>query len=247
MLLTALVAPAHGEVERKRDLIVSFGGSISPPLLPRSGRAGVTVGVDARVRTADGRLPPALQRITLDINANGVLTHAGLPSCPIARLQPISTQDALRACGEALVGRGEAGGAILLPEQKPIPFEGRVVAFNGTLANGRRAILAHLYTTTPFPLTFVLPFTIQRTAGTFGTRLVGLVPKNIRERTHVTRLSLRLGRSYEVGGRGRSYLSAGCPAPKGFTTATFPLLRASYGFDDGTTLSSVLIRTCHTR
>jgi hypothetical protein len=63
----------------------------------------------------------------------------------------------------------------------------------------------------------------------------------------VTSFSLHLRRIYEFGGRRRSYLSAGCPAPEGFPGATFPLVRASYSFDGGIRLSSVLVRTCHAR
>jgi hypothetical protein len=55
---------------------------------------------------------------------------------------------------------------------------------------------------------------------------------------------LRLNRRFSYRGKRRSYLSAGCPAPAGFSGASFPLVRASFGFAHGTTLTSVLTRTC---
>jgi hypothetical protein len=133
-----------------------------------------------------------------------------------------------------------------LPEQKPAQFSGPVVAFNGLMPDGSPAVLAHLYLPRPVPISFVLAFRLTRGHGTFGTRLVATVPAQTRRSAHITAFSLRLHRLFESGGRRRSYLSAGCPAPTGFTSATFPLLRASYTFVDEKTVSDTLVRTCRT-
>jgi hypothetical protein len=249
LLLAAGIAaaPAAAEVVQKGDLVVSFEGSISPRTLPRTGTIPVGVTVAARVRQTDHRLPPSLRQITLQINRNGVLDRRGLPSCPIGRLQATDSTDALAACGPAQVGTGRVGGLVAIPEQPPLPFLSRVLAFNGRLGDGRPAILAHLYTPQPLPLTFVLAFAIKRTPGTFGTRLVATVPKRTRRLTHITSFRLRLRRTYRGAGERRSYLSAGCPAPPGFPGVTFPLLRASYRFDGGPPLATTLVRTCHAR
>jgi hypothetical protein len=50
-----------------------------------------------------------------------------------------------------------------------------------------------------------------------------------------------------VAGERRSYLSAGCPAPVGFASASFPLVRTSYGFVGEKTVSDTLVRTCRVR
>jgi hypothetical protein len=163
------------------------------------------------------------------------------------RLRASSTAAALEACRGALVGEGKVGGVLVLPEQAPTPFGGRVVAFNGTLPDGRPGILAHLYTTRPAPLTFVLAFSIGRAHGTFGTRLVATVPPKTRRTAHITSFTLRLHRTYTTDGERRSYLSAGCPAPAGFPSATFPLVRTSYGFEGEKTVSDTLVRTCQVR
>jgi hypothetical protein len=246
--LTALsISSAAGEVVQKDGLIVSFAGSISPRSLPRAGKAPVGVNVGGRVRTASRGLPPSLRRISLEINRNGVLYKRGLATCTAPRLQASGSAQALAACGAARVGYGRVGGLVVIPEQPPFRFQGRVLAFNGRLRNGRPAILAHLYSANPIPLTFVLAFTIERTPGRFGTRLVAVVPRRTRRLTHITSFSLHLRRTYEFGGRRRSYLSAGCPAPDGFPGATFPLVRASYRFDGGPNISSTLVRTCRAR
>lgn len=246
-LVLILVVPAGAEVAREHGLIVSFAGKVTPRALPRSGTAPVGVTVGGSVRTADRRLVPSLRRISLEINRNGVLDSRGLPTCDAAQIQPASTAQALAACGPARVGSGRVRGQVVIPGQPPFPFRGAVVAFNARGDGGQRQILAHLYSKTPIALTFVLTFSVQRIPGTYGTRLVAVVPKQTRRIAHVTSFSLRLSRRYEFDGRPHSYLSAGCPAPAGFPGTTFPLARASYTFDGGTRVSSVLVRTCHAR
>ncbi|MGV1048373.1 MAG: hypothetical protein ACOYD4_07610 [Solirubrobacterales bacterium] len=241
------IAPAGAEVAREHGLIVSFGGKVTPHVLPRSGTAPVGVTVGGRIRTADRRLVPSLRRISIEINSNGVLDSRGLPTCRAAQIEPSSTGQALAACGGARVGRGRVSGQIVIKEQPPFPFKGSVVAFNARGDGGEPEILAHVYSRAPIAISFVLSFSVERISGTYGTRLVAVVPRQTRRVAHVTSLSLHLRRRYESGGRRRSYLSAGCPAPAGFPGATFPLVRARYSFDGGTSLSSVLVRSCHAR
>ncbi|MFT3864829.1 MAG: hypothetical protein QM729_11200 [Solirubrobacterales bacterium] len=242
-----LVGRAAGETVRQGALQVSFGGSVSPRVLPRTGTTPVSVEVRGRVRSLAGGPPPSLRRIAIEVNRIGVLDRRGLATCPLGRLRAASTADALRACHGALVGEGRAAGVIVLPEQAPTPFAGRVVAFNGTLPDGQPAILAHLFSDVPAPLTFVLAFSLGRAHGAFGTRLVATVPRRTRRTAHVTSFALRLGRVFTVGGERRAYLSAGCPAPEGFPGVTFPLVRASYGFVDHEAVSDTLVRTCRVR
>jgi hypothetical protein len=246
-LTLVFVGPAAAEVAREHGLIVSFGGEVTPKVLPRVGTTPVGVTIGARVRTANRHLVPSLRRIAVEINSNGVLDRRGLPVCRAAQIQPSNSAQALRACGPARVGSGRLRGQIVIPEQPPFPFEGRVVAFNGRTASGRPAILAHVFSSSPLALAFVISFTVERLSGTYGIRLVAVVPRKTRQLAHVTSFSLRLQRRYTAAGRRHSFLSAGCPAPAGFPGATFPLVRAAYSFDGGTRLGSTLVRTCHAR
>jgi hypothetical protein len=241
----ALLAPgAGGETVRQGSLQVSFGGSVSPHLLPRVGTTPIAVTIRGHVRALTADPPPSLRRIAIEVNRLGVLERQGLPACPLRRLRASSTESALQQCRSALVGEGRVSGVLVLPEQTPTPFGGRVVAFNGTLPDGRPGILAHLYTSRPAPLTFVLAFAIGRAHGAFGTRLVATVPAKTRRTAHITAFTLRLHRDYTTDGERRSYLSAGCPAPEGFPSVTFPLVRTSYGFEGEKTVSDTLVRTC---
>ena len=63
----------------------------------------------------------------------------------------------------------------------------------------------------------------------------------------LTGLKMTLSRRYSYKGRSHSYISSGCPAPRGFPGAVFPLARTSFAFDGGTKLTSVFTSTCKVR
>jgi hypothetical protein len=63
----------------------------------------------------------------------------------------------------------------------------------------------------------------------------------------LTGLQMTLNRRYSAGGRRHSYISSGCPAPKGFPGAVFPLARTSFSFTGGKKLTSTLSSTCKAR
>jgi hypothetical protein len=58
---------------------------------------------------------------------------------------------------------------------------------------------------------------------------------------------MRLSRRFGYQGKQRSYVSAGCPAPKGFSQAPFPLARTTFAFEGGAELGTTLSDTCRVR
>ncbi|HET7591025.1 MAG TPA: hypothetical protein VFK14_12695 [Solirubrobacterales bacterium] len=242
----ALVAVVRAEVVQKGGVRVHLDGSIAPSKLPRSGSRGVRVAVETTIAAAKKDTPPQLQRIKLEINSHGHLNPAGLPRCTVQDIQPSTTQKAMQACGRALVGKGSFAANVLLGRQAPFPAAGPLYAFNGTY-HGHPAILAHVYGTEPVPTSFTLPFLIEPAHGSFGTALVASLPQATGGAGYVTRLALNLGRSFRSRGRSRSYVTAGCPAPKGLTSAIFPFARAVMTFRKGPTVVTTIDRTCRVR
>jgi hypothetical protein len=238
----ALGSLAQAEVVQRGNLRVSFDGDLSPKALPRSGMAPVKVAVAAKIASTSSDAPPQLRQISIAINRNGHFTPKGLPVCSMRDIQPSTTANALKACRSSLVGEGHFSAKVLLSQQAPFPSEGKVFAFNGTL-HGKPAIFAHVYGTTPVPISYTLPFVIQPAKGTYGTVLRASLPSVTGDSGYITGLSLILGRNFSSHGQRRSYLSAGCPAPAGFPGAVFPFARASFGFA-GRTVTSVLTRSC---
>lgn len=238
-----LVAGVGAEVVQQAGIRVHFDGGISPTKLSRSGSRGVRVAVETKISAPGRQSPPQLQRIKLEINSHGHLDPNGLRRCTVQEIQPSTTQKALEACGSSLVGRGTFAASVALGQQSPFPAAGPLYAFNGTY-HGQPAILAHVYGTDPVPTSFTLPFLIKPAHGTFGTALVASLPQATGGASYVTRLALKLGRTVRANGHTHSYLSASCPAPKGFNKAVFPFARTVMTFRHGPTISSTIDRTC---
>jgi hypothetical protein len=236
-------AIAHAEISQRGDLRVTFNGKLTPRRLPRLGTAPVKVSVGAKIADIHGDTPPQLRQIAIWINREGHFTRAGLPVCQLSQVQPSTTTDALKACRRSLVGQGSFSARVLLPEQAPFPSNGKVYAFNGFF-NGHPAILAHIYGTSPVPTSYTIPFAISHSRGIYGTVLRASFPPFTSEWGYVTGLQMTLGRSFSYKGHKRSYLSAGCPAPKGFPSAVFPFARANFAFAGRQTLISTLTRSC---
>jgi DNA-binding beta-propeller fold protein YncE len=238
---------AHSsELVQQGRLRVAFEAAFAPKALPRSGAAPIGVSVGAKISSADGGEPPQLRRISIALNREGRLDLTGLPVCHLREIEPATTANALAACRGALVGEGHFEAKVHLDSQSPFPSSGKLYAFNARL-HGRPAILAHVYGTDPVPTSYTLPFEIGKSKGTFGTTLRASLPRVTGSSGMVTGLSMELGRRFSYRGRRHSYLSAGCPAPKGFSGAPFPLAKAKLGFAGGKSLSKTLTRNCRVR
>lgn len=244
VLALAAGAPTAGaELVQQDEVRVAVTGELSPKRLPRHGTAPVSVTIGGRISPTGKGALPQLQAVSFAFNSAGRLYLRGLPRCRLGRIDPSTTQEALLACRSALVGEGQFSADVRFPEQSPFPSRGKVLAFNGVL-RGRPTIFAHIYGTEPVPTANVLPLRIERGKGTFSTRLEASLPQATGDWGYVTGLSLRLGRDFSSRGKSRSFLSAGCPAPKGFPGALFPLVKVSFAFAGGKTLRTTLIRNC---
>jgi hypothetical protein len=243
IVASALGGLAEGEVVQKDDVRVKFEGTLTPKALPRTGSAPVRVVVAAKVSALKESDPPRLRKISIAINSAGRFDPSALPVCSVSDIQPSTTRDALEACGDSLVGTGTFAAKILLPQQAAFPAEGKLYAFNGVF-HGRPAILAHVYGTEPVPTSYTLPFVLASKKGQLGTVLRASLADATGKSGYITELSLDLGGS-DLGDKA-PYLSAGCPAPKGFGAVEFPFARAIFDFN-GIKVSSTLTRNCKVR
>jgi hypothetical protein len=240
-------AAQTSEVVRQHGLRMRLKAKISPQALPRKGFAPIAFTVGGRIASVDGGSIPQLKTLRIDINRHGRIDYRGLPTCSVGRIDPASTSRALRACRAALVGEGRFWATIVLANQPSYPTQGRLLIFNGRL-HGRPALLGQIYSPHPFATSFVIPFAIEQQAhGQFGTALVAPLPGALGDWGYLTGIEMRLWRRYRHAGVQHSFLSAGCPAPSGFSRAAFPLMRARFSFADGRDLSSTVVRTCAAR
>jgi hypothetical protein len=233
-------------VIRRAGIKVSFEGKLAPKKLPRNRSAPVRVAVGAKIAAAEEKDPPQLRAIAIAINRYGHFDPTGLPICTERDIQPATNQNALKACRDSLVGVGSFSAKVLLSQQSPFPAEGKMYAFNGRI-HGRPAILAHVYGTNPVPTSFTFPFELRPQKGTYGTVLRANLPQATGNSGYITGLSMNLGRNFSYRGKRHSYLTASCPAPKGFSKAVFPLAHAGFFFKGGRRLGSTLVRSCGVR
>jgi hypothetical protein len=240
------VSLANAELVERGDLFVKFSGGIEPTKLPRYDHAPITVRVDGTVKTLSGDRPPALRFISIAINRGGRIETKGLPRCRRSEIEASTSNRALAACGDALVGTGRYKAGVSFPEQNTFPLQGRILAFNA-IVDGQRAILAHVYGNNPYPNSRIFVFHIHESGGTFGTVLTAALPKALNRNGYLKRIVLNLRRDFVYRGEKHSYLAAACGAPAGFTVGVFPFVRVGMTFADGRKLSSTLIRTCQVR
>src|SRR5260370_1329911 len=80
----------------------------------------------------------------------------------------------------------------------------------------------------PVPPSFPLPFEIVARRGDLGTVLTASLAGATGKAGYITELSLDLGKT--TSSAATPYISAGCPAPKGFGGAVFPFAKATFEF-----------------
>jgi hypothetical protein len=246
-LLALTAALASAEITQQGNLRVAVDGRLSPSTLPRSGAAPVAVSVAGKIATTDETTLPQLKKLAIEINRHGHLDPTGLPTCKIGLIRTASNGRALGACGPALVGEGKFFGTITLPGAAPYPIEGKLLVFNGT-EHGRPVLYGHIFSPHPFATSFVIAFQISNQGrGPYATTLTADLAKALGTQRNLTGIEMTLSRRYTYKGSRRSYVSAGCPAPKGFPGASYPLARTSFTFAGGTTLSTTLNRDCKAR
>jgi len=237
---------ASAEIFRTPPIQIAFHGNIAPRKLPRKGLAPVGVQMGAKISTVDGSTPPRLSKIKLDINSHGVVDSKGLATCPYGKLRNGSVRSARRACSDAEVGHGNATTRIGFRGQGEFAVNGPLVAFNARYKH-KKAIFAFVETTGRFHTTYTIKFLVKQTKGTFGTSLAADIPPIASGAGYISAFDLSLKRRYSLKGKRRSYVSASCPLPKGVGRASFPLVRSTYVFEDGTKVTGKLNRECRVR
>jgi DNA-binding beta-propeller fold protein YncE len=231
-------------IAQKGSLRLSVNGKLSPKRLPRKGSAPISVSVGWDMSTTDGTEVPKLKALSVDINRHGKVDATGLPTCPYDRIQPASSSRALTNCRSSLVGRGAFEASIALKGQEAYETKGKLLVFNGR-SHGREVLFGQIYSPRPFASSFVIIFKITKIAhGTYGTRLSATLPKALSSWGNLTGIQMTLSRRYAFAGEQRSYLSAGCPAPKGAGIASFKLARTEFAFGGGEKLAGAVAGSC---
>jgi hypothetical protein len=221
---------------------MSASAELDPQRLPRRTQGPASLRLGFTSAASNSSVIPQLGSLSFELSRNLELHAAGLRSCSYRALYVRATV-ARRRCAASLVGRGWVHSELLIHSEYSAVV-GRLNAYYeaGSGTTDPR-ILARVQTRGQMPVIYVLPFRIESEQGRFATRLI--VP----EMPHIhgilipgysfpygygriSSLSLTLERSFAFHGRGRSFVTASCPAPGETGKARFPLLRAELGYSD---------------
>ncbi len=248
LLAAALASATLASAERTQrgSLISALNGEISPLALPRDRPAPVSISLSGGLSTDDGSLLPRVDRLEIALAGRGDLFTKGLATCTRGALLNTKPAEARASCGAALVGHGTISAAALVPGQQAFDIEAQLLAFNARTARGEPEILLQAYSPTP-PISVVLPFQVRNRGGAFATALVADLPQALGPLPRFAGVSMTLGRRFDYRGKRRSYLSAACPAPAGFTAGFLTVAKARYTISDGSHISTEIVRSCRAR
>ena len=188
--------------------------------------------------TAANGVPIPAVHATIDFDRNAKLYTKGLATCNPAKLQNQSTETALRFCGKAKIGGGDA--VALLPVGPTVyNVEQTVTAFNGAPKGGKPVVILHTYGTTPIQVTLVLVGTVLNyNKEGFGPRLDLDIPLIAGGTGALKEFKVKIDKKWRFKGIKRSFLSAKCPNSKTLKT------RGKFTFRDGESLTAFSKQSC---
>ncbi len=249
------VGPAGGEA------VIGVSGEVAPARLPRSRKVPVALRLGFTSATPGTPTAPEITAVRMQVSRSIAFHTAGLPSCPTAELYSESS-NAGQVCAGSLVGYGTVISEVTLPGQAPVTIEGHLLAFYD-LGEGRPRILAQVTSAGAVPLTYVIPFTLEKGYGHTGAVLSVEHMQNIEGRCargrpncfaqtytykgiygHISKFELTLDRQFTHARKRVSVVSADCPAHRGSSSATFPLVKLSLAYARATTQSQVATSRC---
>ncbi len=205
----AAVASAVQTTLRAGNLIVTFGGSLSPKQLPKSKYVPVTANIFGKVKTSDGTHPSAFREVVVDVDKDLKVNVKGFPSCKAGQLEARDTKAAMKVCGNTVLGKGNAHVEIAFPEQKPILVNSPLTVFNGGEQGGKVKLLIHIFITVPAPTAVVTDVTITRKGS--GLHSVAKVPVVAGGSGSGMDFNFNLGKTYSYKGKKVGYFEARCP------------------------------------
>jgi hypothetical protein len=220
------------------DLELTVGGDVSPTTLPKTELAPIGLHAEGKLASLDGSPLPPLERIVLDSSRGGVVNAVGLPACSYDKLRATSTEAAVKACPEAIVGRGKAEVEVAFPEQAPFDAVGPIVFFNGGVRGGTTTIYAHAYVSVPAPTAVIV--TVKATKendGPYGLHTVATVPLIAGGAGAVKSFEVSIHRLFTYRGEKESFLEARCEEGRF-------LAKVEFALRDGDKLAGSVIRRC---
>jgi hypothetical protein len=224
------------------DLSIKVDGSTSPKLLPKRRMAPISFHGSASVATVDGSHIPAAQSTQLLVDRHIGIDTTGLPTCTPAQLQSADPAAAMKACGDALIGRGTSSAQVQFPEQAPFTAKGPLLAFNGPSGGGYggkgyREQLYYVYADVPVPTALIAVAKVSKGTGGYGYKISISIPKIAGGAGSFSGAEFTIDRKWTYEGKRHSFLTAECA--NGHFDA-----RVEVAFGDGTNVVGNVLQAC---
>lgn len=225
------------------NLLIEVDGSTSPSALPRSTLTPIGFHGSATVSTEDGTHIPPAESTQLLVDKHIAIDTAGLPTCSLGQLQASTPAAAMKACGDALVGKGTSTAQVQFPEQSSFTAKGPLLAFNGPAEGGYGGYheqLYYVYADVPLPTALIAVAKVAKASGPYGYKISISIPKIAGGAGSFSGAEFTIDRKWTYKGTEHSFLSAEC-ANDHFDA------QVEVDFGDGSRVTGNVIQACRSK
>jgi hypothetical protein len=245
--ILAAVAMAGGEAGAVKvlsgNLVVEVDGSTSPSALPRSTPTPISFHGSATVSTADGTHIPPAENTELLVDKHIAIDTTGLPTCSLGQIAASTPAAAMKACGDALIGKGTSTAQVQFPEQESFSAKGPLLAFNGPAEagyGGYHEQLYYVYADVPVPTALIAVAKVAKASGPYGYKITVAIPRIAGGAGSFSGAEFTIDRKWAYKGAEHSFLSAEC------ANGRFDA-QVEVNFGDGSRLTGDVIQACRTK
>lgn len=227
------------------NLLIKVDGATSPKVLPKNRLAPIGFHGSASVATRDAsHIPPALSTQLL-VDKHIAIDTTGLPTCTLAQIQSSPPAAAMRACGDALIGRGISTAQVQFPEQAAFTAKGPLLAFNGPSSGGYGAKAYHeqlyyVYADVPLPTALIAVAKVSKGTGKYSYKISVSIPRIAGGNGSFSGAEFTIDRKWTYRGKQHSFLSAECA--NGHFEA-----QVEVAFGDGTNVVGNVLQACQAK
>jgi hypothetical protein len=225
------------------NLMIKVDGAFSPKALPKSTMTPIGFHGSASIATENGsHIPPALSTEIL-VDKHIAIDTTGLPTCSLGKIQASPPAAAMKACGDALIGKGTSTAQVQFPEQASFTAKGPLLAFNGPSEGGYGGYheqFYYVYADVPVPTALIAVAKVSKASGPYGYKISVSIPRIAGGAGSFSGAEFTIDRKWTYRGEQHSFLSAEC-ANSHFDA------QVEVDFGDGTHMVGDVIQACRAK
>jgi hypothetical protein len=239
----ALAAGASAVTVTEGNLTIKVDGATSPKALPKTTLVPISFHGSATVSTTDGTHIPPAESTELLVDKHIAIDTTGLPTCTLGQIQASAPAAAMKACGDALIGKGTSTAQVQFPEQPSFEAKGPLLAFNGPAEGGYGGYheqLYYVYANVPLPTALIAVAKVSKASGPYGYRISVSIPRIAGGAGSFRSAEFTIDRKWTYKGKQQSFLMAEC-ANDHFVA------KVEVDFGDGSRVIGNVIQACSSK